>query len=93
MIYAIRQGGDNPGDKPGTTVGHGQGESGAREARAAMDDRYVGRRGDSRRAVQELSHDDAERLRSPDQRRESRHAVDAADRGDAQASVAQSISR
>ena len=27
MIYAIRQGGDNPGDKPGTTVGHGQGEN------------------------------------------------------------------
>ena len=62
------------------TVGHGQGEGRAGEARAALVDRHVRRRRDSRRAIQELSHDDAERIQPADQLQHARHTAQSRDR-------------
>ncbi|HEY2162530.1 MAG TPA: NAD(P)-binding domain-containing protein, partial [Gemmatimonadaceae bacterium] len=61
-------------------MGHRQGEGRAGEARAALVDRYLGWRGDSRRVIQELSHYDTERVQPADQLRHARHAAQPRDR-------------
>src|SRR5712691_3618105 len=63
------------------------------EARAPRADRYAHRRRDSRRRVQELSHDDAQRLQPADQLRDEGESVGVAECGEAEAASGEVANR
>src|SRR5712691_3761103 len=68
-------------------------QGGAQEARAQRADRYAHRRRDSRRRVQELSHDDAQRLQPAGQLRDEGESVGVAECGEAEAASGEVANR
>ncbi len=67
-------------------MGHRRGQGGAREARSQSADRHVYWRRDSRRRVQELSHEHAQRLQPSNQLRHQGQPVGVAERGQTETS-------